>query len=144
MQKVDCIVVGAGPAGSACALALARKGIRTVLLERGRDSGEKNMASFVLFTNVLKTIIPDFQKDAPLERIASDTSLVLLHDKDFIEARMRSHAHYENPVAYTAFRSKFDRWFAKQAEKAGAELIRGMNVTGLIKKRQGIGNPGWR
>lgn len=50
MDKVECIVVGAGPAGAACALGLARKGIETVLLERGQEAGEKNVASFVLFT----------------------------------------------------------------------------------------------
>jgi flavin-dependent dehydrogenase len=41
MNKVDCIVVVADPAGSSCALTLERKGIDTVLIERGKSPGEK-------------------------------------------------------------------------------------------------------
>ena len=68
MDKVTCIVVGAGPAGSACAFALAQKGIETVLFERGRVPGEKNVSSFVLYTSELKRLIPDFRQDLPVER----------------------------------------------------------------------------
>jgi len=39
MKKYDCIIVGAGPAGIFCALELARlkKGIKILILEKGRD-----------------------------------------------------------------------------------------------------------
>lgn len=134
MEKVDCIVVGAGPAGSACALALARKGIQTVLVERGKNAGEKNVASFVLFTDVLRSMLPDFEKDAPLERIAGDTGFVSLRESDFMELRARIGRYYESPKIYTAYRSKFDRWFSEKAEAEGAELVRGQLVTGLLEE----------
>ena len=73
MDKVTCIVVGAGPAGSGCALALARMGIETVLFERGRMPGEKNVSSFVLYTDELKRLIPDFRNDLPVERTVDQT-----------------------------------------------------------------------
>jgi electron transfer flavoprotein-quinone oxidoreductase len=41
----DCIVVGAGPAGSAAALQMGREGLDVVLLERGNRPGEKNVMS---------------------------------------------------------------------------------------------------
>jgi electron transfer flavoprotein-quinone oxidoreductase len=82
MDKTTCIVVGAGPAGAACAYALAKKGIETVLLERGREPGEKNVAAFVLFTAVLEHLIPDFMDDAPFERNVIRTDQVLLGEKD--------------------------------------------------------------
>jgi electron transfer flavoprotein-quinone oxidoreductase len=82
MDKTTCIVVGAGPAGAACAYALATKGIETVLLERGREPGEKNVAAFVLFTDVLEHLIPDFMDDAPFERNIVRTDQVLLGEKD--------------------------------------------------------------
>ena len=47
MEKADCIVVGAGPSGTACAISLTQKGFKTVLLERARQPGEKNVASAV-------------------------------------------------------------------------------------------------
>ena len=37
----DCIVVGAGPAGSAAALQMARDGLDVVLLERGRGPAKR-------------------------------------------------------------------------------------------------------
>ncbi|MBN2027821.1 MAG: FAD-dependent monooxygenase [Actinobacteria bacterium] len=132
MEKVQCVVVGAGPAGSACALSLARKGIETVLLERGQRVGEKNVASFVLFTPVLDRLIPGFRNDAPLERPVSDHCLAYLGEKDMMQLRWRIQEHTDRGLAYTAYRSKFDAWLAGKAEEAGAELLTGVLVTDLI------------
>ena len=41
MKTFDVIVVGAGPAGSTAALRLAQKGLKVLLLERGRISGRQ-------------------------------------------------------------------------------------------------------
>ncbi len=40
-EKFDCIVVGAGPAGTACAYELAKAGVNVLLLERGEYPGAK-------------------------------------------------------------------------------------------------------
>lgn len=134
MDKVDCVVVGGGPAGSACAIGLARKGVKTVLVERGRDAGEKNVASFVLFADILKTIVPDFEDSAPLDRKADDAGFISLREHDFIEFRARLGSYFDNPRIYTAYRSKFDAWFLGKAEEAGAEIVRGQLVTGLLRE----------
>ena len=34
MNKVNCMVVGAGPVGAACSISLASQGIETIVLER--------------------------------------------------------------------------------------------------------------
>jgi electron transfer flavoprotein-quinone oxidoreductase len=134
MEKVECVVVGAGPAGSACALSLARRGVETVLLERGMRAGEKNVASFVLFTPVLKSLIPHFAEEAPLERAVTDQSFLFLQEKDFVQYRSRFSSFNRDGLAYTAFRSKFDAWFAEKAREAGAELLTGVLATDLLKK----------
>ena len=134
MEKVECVVVGAGPSGSACAITLARKGIQTVLIERGEYAGAKNVASFILFANVLERIIPGYRSEAPLERIASDTGFFALREGDFMEFRAKSTEYYEKPTMYTAYRSEFDRWFAGKAQAEGVELVNGMLVTGLLKE----------
>ena len=64
----DCVVVGAGPAGSAAALQMARDGLDVVFLERGNRPGEKNVMSGILFTDKLATLVPNFRDRAPLER----------------------------------------------------------------------------
>jgi electron transfer flavoprotein-quinone oxidoreductase len=48
-QIHSCVVVGAGPAGSAAALQMARDGLDVVLLERGTRPGDKNVMSGVLY-----------------------------------------------------------------------------------------------
>ena len=133
MDKVTCIVVGAGPAGSACALALARKGIETVLFERGRVPGEKNVASFTLYTSVLKQLIPDFRKDLPVERIVVRTDHVYLGPSDTKSLQSYNYRWADDPIAFTAFRRKFDAWLARKAVDAGVQLMSGMKVDDLIQ-----------
>jgi electron transfer flavoprotein-quinone oxidoreductase len=132
MDKVQCVVVGAGPSGSACALSLARMGVETVVLERGQRAGEKNVASFVLMTPVLDRLIPDFRDEAPLERLVSDHCFAYLGEKDLLQLRWRMQEHTDRGLAYTAYRSKFDAWLAGKAVEAGAELLTGVLVTDLI------------
>ncbi len=132
MEKVDCVVVGGGPAGSACAIGLARLGVRTVLVERGTYAGAKNVASFVLFGDVLERIVPAYREEAPLERRVDDTGFIGLRENDYMELHARMSKYYENPTMFTAYRSKFDAWFLDKAEEAGAEVVRGMLVTGLL------------
>jgi electron transfer flavoprotein-quinone oxidoreductase len=133
MDKVTCIVVGAGPAGSSCALALAQKGIETVLLERGRVPGEKNVSSFVLYTAELKRLIPDFRKDLPVERTVVRTDHVYLGPNDSKALTSYNYRWKDDPIAFTAYRRRFDAWFAGKAVDAGAQLISGMRVDDLIK-----------
>jgi electron transfer flavoprotein-quinone oxidoreductase len=132
MDKTTCIVVGAGPAGAACAHALAKKGIETVLLERGREPGEKNIAAFVMFTDVLEHLIPDFMKDVPFERNIIRTDQVLLGEKDVKLLTSFNYDRLDNPNSFSAFRAVFDAWFAQKAVDAGAQLVTGMLATDLI------------
>src|SRR5947209_10432125 len=67
-DSFDVIVVGAGLAGSACALALARNGVRVCVCERGAWPGEKSLSGMILYGRPLADLIPAFWKDAPVER----------------------------------------------------------------------------
>jgi electron transfer flavoprotein-quinone oxidoreductase len=131
----DCIVVGAGPAGSAAALQLARDGLDVVLLERGNQPGEKNVMSGVLVTDKLFELVPDFQDRAPLQRriiggymmhyVTADAVLSLPLLRDFRQDTSR-------PPYFTVFRSEFDSWFADEAVNAGAELFTATLVEDLL------------
>lgn len=134
MEKVNCVVVGAGPAGAACAISLAEKGMETVLLERGMKAGEKNVASSVLFTPVLEKLVPDFLKEAPLERKIGDHAFVYMTENNQMQLKMRFQEHYDSNLAFTIYRSSFDKWLAEKAVEAGAELLTGVLVTDLIKE----------
>jgi electron transfer flavoprotein-quinone oxidoreductase len=132
MDKTTCIVVGAGGAGSACAYSLAQKGIETVLLERGTTPGEKNVAAFIMYIEVLKHLIPDCLDDAPFDRNIVRTDQVILGPNHTKTIQSYNYEWLEDPIAFSAFRRKFDAWLANKARDAGAQLITGQTVTDLI------------
>ncbi|MDH4364909.1 MAG: FAD-dependent oxidoreductase, partial [Acidimicrobiia bacterium] len=67
-SDVDAVVVGAGPAGSAAALVLARAGRNVVLLERGPFPGSKNMYGGVVYGRILDGLVPGWYDKAPVQR----------------------------------------------------------------------------
>ena len=102
----DCIVVGAGPAGSAAALLMARDGLDVVILERGNKPGEKNVMSGVLVTGKLHALVPDFRDRAPLQRcIIGYEQYILGADEVLRLPALRNHRRSERPhPSFTVFR----------------------------------------
>src|SRR5437879_12529967 len=67
-EKFDAVVIGAGPAGTAAALTMAKAGLQVALLERGSKPGSKNVMGGILYNHFLEEIVGDAWKEAPLER----------------------------------------------------------------------------
>ena len=70
-QKIefDAIVVGAGLAGSAAAMVMARKGLNVALIERGQKPGGKNYFGGAIYTHAIAEILPDYMElKPPFER----------------------------------------------------------------------------
>ena len=136
--KVDCIVVGAGPAGLTAAYIMAQAGLEVIVVERGEYAGSKNVSG-VLYSTVLSEIIPDFADRAPLERPIVKRKIGYLGEEtsgavEFGAAEWAKPPHNQSWVVY---RAKFDRWFAEQAEEAGANIVDGMVVDDLEYEGQG-------
>ncbi len=74
----DAVVVGAGPAGSSAALALARAGRSVVLVERGPFPGSKNVYGGVVYGRVLDGIVPGWWDEVPAERWVVRRSTMLM------------------------------------------------------------------
>ena len=129
----EVIVVGAGPAGCAAAYSLARAGIEVLLVERAKFAGAKNVTGGVLYGSVLNELIPEFWKEAPVERRVQRHVISLLSEKSSvsIDFNTDSSAH-PGTAGYTVLRAKFDRWFARKVEEAGGMVITGSRADDLI------------
>ena len=131
-EKFDVIIVGAGPAGSAAAYSLAKMGFNVLMIERGKYPGAKNVMGGRMYAYALNRLIPEFWKEAPIERKVTHEKLTLQGGKasitlDFMDEELR-----EPPNSYTILRGKFDQWFAGKAVEAGATLVSSIRVDDLI------------
>jgi electron transfer flavoprotein-quinone oxidoreductase len=126
--------VGAGPAGSAAALALARAGRSVILVERGPFPGSKNMYGGVVYPRVLDGVLPRWWEEAPIQRWVTRRSTMVLTATQALTVDYRTTTWAEPPYnGATAYRPDFDAWLAGQAEAAGATLVCSTTVTGLIR-----------
>ncbi|MEH7612231.1 FAD-dependent oxidoreductase [Gottfriedia acidiceleris] len=123
-EKFDVIVVGAGPAGISCAYELAKNGVNVVLIERGEYPGSKNVMGGVLYRKMMEDVIPEFWKDAPIERVIVEQRVMMLDKQSATTFGYKGLEFAEEPYNnFTVLRSKFDQWFAQKAVEQGALLI---------------------
>lgn len=139
---VDVIIVGAGPAGCACAIKLANAGIKVVVVERGNYAGSKNMFGGAVFSNVVEKLYPTYKQEAPIERIVTKHNYSLLSENSSVDITYNNfNVLSKNNQALVVNRSKFDRWCAEKAKEAGVYFAYDTVVRELIvnnKKVVGI------
>jgi len=133
-EKFDAIIVGAGPAGSAAAYSLAKMGFQVLLVERGKYPGAKNVMGGRMYAYALNRLIPDFWKEAPVERCVTHEKLTLLSNKSSVTFDFQDEELLDPPNSFTILRAKFDQWFANKAVDAGATLIPSIRVDDLLWK----------
>lgn len=132
-QKFDAIVVGAGPAGCTCGYILANSGLETLVVERGKFAGAKNMWGGALYGPILNQLFPHFWEEAPIERYILRHRLSLLTMDSALTTEFTTRKFETPPYnGFSALRAKFDRWFAAQAEQAGAILATGLKAEDLL------------
>lgn len=137
-EKFDAIVIGAGPAGNACAFTMANRGMKVLQLERGEYPGSKNVQGAILYADALEKLIPDFREDAPLERHIIEQRIWMMDDRSSSGMQYRSEDfNEENPNRYTIIRAQFDKWFSKRVQGAGALVICETTVTELVQEPDG-------
>ncbi len=78
MSEFDAIVIGAGPAGASAAIRLASSKKNVLLVEKSDPPGSKNVSGGVLWGSSLSSIIPDWEKSAPVERFVDTKSVAFL------------------------------------------------------------------
>ena len=121
MQRYDAIVVGAGPAGSASAIRLARGGARVLLLDRARFPRDKPCGGGLTGRAVreLPVEVTPVVEDAVRE----------------LEVRLRYRRRFvrrsEAPLVLMTQRRRLDAFLGEQAAEAGADFRDGITPGGL-------------
>jgi electron transfer flavoprotein-quinone oxidoreductase len=137
-EVLDAVVVGAGPAGAAAALELARAGRSVVLLERGEFPGAKNMYGGVVYGRVLDDVVPRWWEQVPAQRWVVRRSTMVLTATQALSVDYRTQAWGEAPYnGMTVYRADFDGWLAGLAVEAGAQLVTATVATGLLRDERG-------
>lgn len=137
-EGFDAVVVGAGPAGSAAALVLARAGHQVALVERGPFPGSKNMYGGVVYGRILDTLVPRWWEEVPAQRWITRRATMVLTPTRSLTVDFRNQAWAAPPYnGCTTLRPDFDAWLAAKAEEAGAVLITSTTATGLLRGTDG-------
>jgi electron transfer flavoprotein-quinone oxidoreductase len=132
-EKFDVIVVGAGPAGTACAYSCAKSGLKVLLIERGEYPGSKNVMGGVLYRKQTEDLIPEFWKEAPLERPVVEQRFWMMDKESAVQFGYKGLEWGVEPYNnFTVLRAHFDQWFAQKAVEQGALLINETVVTECI------------
>ncbi len=136
-EKFEAIVIGAGPAGIACAYKLAQEGKSVLVIERGERPGSKNVTGGRLYTYALELLDPGLWSEAALERKVTHEKTIILNGSNALNIEYHNPSFNQEgqmPVSYTILRGSFDEWFAGKAEEMGALVACGIKVDGLIEQ----------
>ncbi|MFX1368566.1 MAG: geranylgeranyl reductase family protein [Promethearchaeota archaeon] len=126
-KMYDVAVVGAGPAGSTVAGALARQGFSTIILERKRTVGVPVQCGELLPTPAeMRELFPRAKRaprlvDVPSRLITNSTSVIRLISP-------RNSIFEFGFAANIIDRTHFDQWLAENAMDSGAELCLQTNL----------------
>ena len=135
----DAVVVGAGLAGSAAAMVMARAGLNVALVERGQKPGGKNYFGGAIYSHAIADLVPDFMdRHPPFERPVTEAGFWFLSPNGLTRMTVQGGELDADPAdAYITLRANFDLWWAKQAQEAGALLIPKTTVVDFIRDSSG-------
>ncbi len=119
-EKFDCIIVGAGVAGLAAAMTLARNNMKFLLIEKGEFPGAKNVSGGVLWGSDLAKLVPNYwEEDAGWDRYINHRRLTFMDEQSAFSIDFKSSHFNETPyTGVVVLRSRFDRWLADKVQEA--------------------------
>ena len=131
--EFEVIVVGAGLSGCSAAYSLAKRGVKVLLIERGRHPGSKSMSGGLMYCHALHKLIPGFWKEAPVERYVKRHVISLLSKGSAASFAFDSSRFSTPPYnSYTVLLSKFNEWFGSKVEQVGGILAEGTCVDDIL------------
>lgn len=131
--KFDAIVVGAGPAGTSCAIILAKKGKKVLLIERGDFAGAKNVFGGVVYQSALQEVLTEDEiKTLPIERVVNNHRYCFLTEDESVSVSYNNFKNVTKNRSFTTLRAKFDKYMVEIAKKYGVCFAYSTKVESLI------------
>ncbi|MEB2793635.1 MAG: FAD-dependent oxidoreductase [Caldisphaeraceae archaeon] len=128
--RFDVVVVGAGPAGSAAAYLLAKKGFSVLLVERGKGLGDKNMFGGKVYAQPIREVWPELDKEAPIHRWVTKERISMVDGEKVLTVEYRT----EKKVSFVTYLTQLTQWMIKKAEGAGALLASEVTVEEILMR----------
>ncbi len=163
--EADVLIVGAGPAGLACALHLSRlieqhnsagstpqlSSDNVYVLEKARELGAHQLSGAIMDPCALRELVPDFEKSAPLDTPVTGDAVYFFTGRREWKLPITP-PPFKNHGNYVISLSKLVKWLGGLVEKAGvnvftqfagASLIyEGNRVAGVITGDKGVDKNG--
>ncbi len=137
--EMDVLLVGAGPANLACALHLSNlikshnahakqsgakplDEINIAVIEKAAEIGSHQLSGAVLDPISLRELIPDFEKDAPLEAPVGEEHVYFLTERGkiptpVIPPPLKNHGNFVVSL------NRLTRWLGEKCEEAGVNIF---------------------
>jgi electron transfer flavoprotein-quinone oxidoreductase len=145
LEKFDVAIIGGGSAGLAALQQLSSLGKQGVLIEGGKNIGNKNVSGGILYSknpkngkvyNVEDVYGEQFIHEAPVERLITK---YVLHatSRDKVYSIDLTEAHkYRAKFGYSVLMNSINSWFAQianeSAEKQGGGIVSGVHVKNIL------------
>jgi flavin-dependent dehydrogenase len=128
---IDVAIIGAGPAGSTLAAALARRGVETVVLERSTEWHWRAGGVFASPAAVAATLRAGLAPDI-VETVTRQVPAMRLETAGGAVVRLTYGAETGGPPAVGFDRSRLDPALEQLARASGATVRRGVAVTSVV------------
>src|SRR5438445_1062252 len=139
--EADVLIVGAGPAGLACALHLANltkkynesggssksgpqlSSENIYVLEKGREIGAHQLSGAIMNPKALAELVPDFEKSAPLDTPVTDDAALLFTTGSSFRFPITP-PPVKKQGNYVVSLSKITKWLGGLVEAAGINVFK--------------------
>ena len=137
--EMDVVIVGAGPAGLACAIELTRLAaasggaaeLNIAVLEKAGALGEHSLSGAVVNPRAFHELFPDLNpSDFPFRQPVRGEAVYFLTEGR--AQRIPTPPTMHNGGFYTASLCEIVRWMGERAEQAGVNLFAGFPVDALL------------
>ncbi|HEU4526176.1 MAG TPA: electron-transfer flavoprotein:ubiquinone oxidoreductase [Gemmatimonadales bacterium] len=147
--EMDVVIVGAGPAGLACAIELTRLAkqdaesggglgeLNIAVLEKAGALGEHSLSGAVVNPRAFHDLFPDLNpSDFPFRQPVAGEAVYFMTESR--AQRIPTPPTMHNAGYYTASICEIVRWMGERAEQAGVNLFAGFPVDALLVEGDGV------